>query len=288
MQEDSKVTDSKSTLSKELTIVQWNTLAQSLCHSLSFPFVNKNVLEWPHRFKQMMKRLNDFKADIICLEEVDKDCFLNDFEPALNALGYDGIYCKKVSNDNKDGCAIFVKRSTVKLHQWKSVRLLSTQSQVALLADISPVADLLCRTTIVCTHLKAKPGFEDIRLQQVKALSIHIQSFSKSLNIVVCGDFNDEPTSLMYGYMCDHLLSQPNPLVLQSVYDKLYGQSFFTTAKKRQSTVVRTIDYIWTSNTLNITKLAPLPTLTDLPKLLPSIEYPSDHLPLCITFTYAK
>jgi len=144
---------------------------------------------------------------------------------------------------------------------------------------------------VVGTHLKAKTEFETVRLEQVKELVDTLQSWQKSHPwdcLVICGDFNDEPSSPCYQYM-----KNQDIIPLQSCYARYpvvcegaphQEEAPYTTYKKRHPVNVtcRTIDYIWVESSTRVTSVLSLPW--PLPETsFPSDIYPSDHVLLGAT-----
>ncbi len=67
---------------------------------------------WSTRYPRLLSQLASFRADLLCLQEVQADHFKPFFERDLSALGYEGIY-KQRTGDKTDGCAIFYLKSKV-------------------------------------------------------------------------------------------------------------------------------------------------------------------------------
>ena len=93
---------------------------------------------------------------------------------------------------------------------------------------------------MVCTHLKAKKGWEQLRKCEADQCAALFADSSELT--LVCGDFNDVPDSLCYQSMTP-------------AYKSLFALALdgsepeFTTYKYRESVGMtkRTIDYIWAS-----------------------------------------
>jgi endonuclease/exonuclease/phosphatase family metal-dependent hydrolase len=135
----------------------------------------------------------------------------------------------------------------------------------------------------VATHLKAKRGFEEKREAQGKILLEKLSEFnSEHIPVIVGGDFNDEPMSLVY---------------------KVFGKSFssayleypdakvepYTTYKKRKTVEERCIDYLWyTSKDFKVVGLLEIPDPKTLIHYLPCESYPSDHLSIMAKFTFKQ
>lgn len=103
---------------------------------------------------------------------------------------------------------------------------------------------------------------------------------SDNLPVVLCGDFNDVPKSLIYD-----LVTKEYTSTYSFYYDT--KEEPYTVAKKRTSDEeIRCIDYIfYKSDKLYVKKLLEVPNFRqELPHLLPSIKYPSDHLSIAVEF----
>jgi len=149
--------------------------------------------------------------------------------------------------------------------------------------------------SVSVTHLKAKQGFEDLRLSQGAILLQNIENYLKpneTLPVIVAGDFNDNPNSFVYNLFStgkaksSHQKEFHSPYQLKSSY-KTYddkGIEPYTTYKKREVEIVLTIDYIWYSPQLVSTKCLEIPTLETFVHRLPCAEYPSDHLMIMAEF----
>lgn len=90
----------------------------------------------------------------------------------------------------------------------------------------------------MCTHLKAKKGFEEIRENQSKQL---IHKFGKEDQpLIICGDFNDEPASPAIKAMNEAFQSCSQVALAGK-------EQPFSTYKFRESSgmMKRTIDYVY-------------------------------------------
>jgi len=247
----------------DFTVMIWNILADSLSTSsfhgnLPFPFVDQTILSWDHRLPLILKEIENVNPDVLCLMEVDR---FQDLEAELGGRGYTGLWTPKV--DSKDGVAIFWKHQKLTLLKWSDVRLSPTQSQVALLAVFQMKIEK--PFLVAATHLKAKPGFEEVRLKEGEVLLENANAFHQG-PAVICGDFNDVPSSLVANLFLENGFNRVMP-----------SNAEWTTWKKRaDGEVKRTIDYIWIGAMKPISALA----IPDLKEPLPQVDYPSDHLAL--------
>jgi mRNA deadenylase 3'-5' endonuclease subunit Ccr4 len=281
--------------SSTITVMSWNTLARSLCNVSSFPNTDPAVLEWNNRATLIEKQLfhNTIAPDIIALQEVDEED-ADEFLLALCATNpYTLRYSKKQSENSKDGCALLIQAGRWTVHRHFTVPLGAPgTSQIALIAQISSSCNQSrpIHMTVVSVHLKSKPGNEEIRACQGRVLREQIDlacvnhpaanSTGDNITALVMGDFNDVPDSIV---VTDMLKLGS----FQSAYDSFYPCSFYTTAKKRQEVVTRTVDYIFVRvgqamprTDSSIVSLMEIPPLIHFPTLLPCKQYPSDHLAL--------
>lgn len=235
----------------QLTVMQWNGLANNLCTPTSFPHADPSVLEWKNRFSKILREINTRAPDIMCLQEVDEFKQINS---ELTMQGYRGVFFKKQGTDSLDGCAIFVQ-SRVVTHECKWFKLGGTQIAVGMHVEVSDV-----QFVVVCTHLKAKPEYESVRLEQCKKLVQWVEEW-RPLPVIICGDFNDVMGSEPIEYMMRS--------GFVSAYDVHHPTPFDTTCKQRATKVCRAIDYIWTSPAVEVYGI---------------LELPSEHMPLYMSF----
>lgn len=230
----------------------------------------------------------------------------------MNSLGYHGSFLAKPwspcldveQNNGPDGCALFYRRSRFSLQATSYLRLSAMMlptNQVAI------VQTLTCEATgrqfcVAVTHLKARSGWERLRSAQGADLLQRLRSITSqggpvsqdqaapgSIPLVVCGDFNAEPTEEVYRRFSS------SPLGLNSAYKLLSsdGQTepAYTTWKIRPSgESCSTLDYIWYShNALSVDCLLDIPTEEQIgPDRLPSYHYPSDHLSLVCDLSFKQ
>jgi len=105
-------------LSKHFKVMNWNILADLYATESFFPYCEKWALSWSWRKHLILKELKSMTADIITLQEVQKDAFEDWFRPELAKAGYDGVYQQKKrdpifhrGNYTAEGCATFYKTS---------------------------------------------------------------------------------------------------------------------------------------------------------------------------------
>ncbi|KAF7654190.1 hypothetical protein LDENG_00073020 [Lucifuga dentata] len=289
-----------------IRVMQWNILAQALGEGKDgFIRCPLEALNWQERKYLILEEILTYRPDILCLQEVDH--YYDTFQPIMASLGYHGSFLAKPwspcldveQNNGPDGCALFYRRSRFSLQATAHLRLSAMMlptNQVAI------VQTLVCRTTGRClcvavTHLKARSGWERLRsaqgadlLQNLRNLTsrgVQSEDGSDAIPLIVCGDFNAEPSEDVYRRFSSSALG------LDSAYKLLSsdGQTEppYTTWKIRPSgESCSTLDYIWfTHNAFSVESLLDLPTEEQIgPARLPSFHYPSDHLSLLCDISF--
>lgn len=143
---------------------------------------------------------------------------------------------------------------------------------------------------IVTTHLKARNGalLSTLRNEQGKDLLEFVRRQSEGRPVVMCGDFNAEPTEPVYSTILGY-----EPLSLASAYatiDEEGKEPDYTTWKVREEgEVCHTIDYVfYTKDTLKPEAVLEFPTGEEIGEgRVPSFSYPSDHFSLVSDFRFS-
>jgi len=281
-----------------ITLLQWNILAQSLGEYGDFSLCPVEALQWQHRKDLLLKEILSHGADIMCLEEVD--CF-NDLSCGLNTVGYSGIWapkpdspCLKFKNNmGPDGNAIFFSREKFSLI--KSYHHVLQKEDGSYTNSTVIVCELLHlksgkEITFLATHFKAKetPEFAEVRRNQAIHIVKLVQDImnKKKSNIILAGDFNatnDEPAIK---------LIKDGGLI--SAYETICGsEPEYTTWKIRGergaspvSEKKRTIDFVFNqSDDIKPAAVLQVPDGEEIGKgRLPHMEFPSDHMSLVVKF----
>ena len=99
---------------RRLRIVTYNILAHQNAFSMEndlpyFPYVSGDVLHKGRRLPMILHEILAYRADLICMQEVDDSVFRRYLEPVLTSrhFNYQGYYAGKDSVGTKEGCAIF-------------------------------------------------------------------------------------------------------------------------------------------------------------------------------------
>lgn len=104
------------TSTMQFRVVTYNILADIYATQQMFPYCPKWALSWKYRRVQLLRELEGYDADIICLQEVQQDHFQQYLLPAFMALGYEGVFKSKTREalgpvGKIDGCATLYRRS---------------------------------------------------------------------------------------------------------------------------------------------------------------------------------
>lgn len=194
-------------------------------------------------------------------------------------------------NNGPDGCAIFFRSNKFELTktECKVLEVFTIPSnQVVLLAflKIKETGHEIC---IATTHLKARNGMvlSSLRNEQGKDLLKFLTHHCDDRPIIVCGDFNAEPTEPIYSTVLNSKLNLASAYADCSVNDAANSalrEPPYTTWKIREEgEICHTIDYIFYSKSkMEVEAVLELPTSEEIGNdRVPSFSYPSDHFSLC-------
>lgn len=211
------------------TVLSYNILADVYATNEAYSYCPPWSLSWPYRRQNLLREIVGYRADIVCLQEVQSDHFSEFFEPELDKHGYEGLYKRKTSEVSQtfDGCATFFRRDRF-LHvkkyevefnkaaqslteavvpgaQKKSALNRLIKDNVALIAVLEAKSNqqgpdshgkrqLLC---VANTHVNVHQELKDVKLWQVHTLLKGLEKIAASADIpmLVCGDFNSVPGS---------------------------------------------------------------------------------------------
>uniref|UniRef100_A0A8C1U8G2 Angel homolog 2 (Drosophila) n=1 Tax=Cyprinus carpio TaxID=7962 RepID=A0A8C1U8G2_CYPCA len=204
----------------DFSVMSYNILSQDLLcdNTYLYRHCHPPILDWRHRYPNIIKELEQHSADIMCLQEVQEDHYKQQIKPSLESLGYHCEY-KRRTGLKPDGCAVVFKRerfSLVSCHPieyfQRGIPLLD-RDNVGLIVLLRPI-DPRCSLTNICvanTHLLYNPRRGDIKLAQLAMLLAEISRVaklpdSKVCPVLLCGDFNSVPWSPLYHFIRDSTL----------------------------------------------------------------------------------
>jgi len=277
-------------------ILQWNILAQALGTGVDqFVRCDPTALHWASRRWRIIEEIVQHSPTVICLQEVDN---FDIFSRALGSIGYQGRFLAKpdsacVYQDNNtgpDGCAIFYQDSVFSCTQVRTKVLEvwgAKTNQVVLMISLTHKQSRkdVC---IATTHLKARRGdlLSSIRNEQGKDILQFLQEMNTDIPIILTGDFNDEPSDLVYETITGN---ERTPLVsaykIKEDTDEEEDDILeYTTWKIRETGEEKKVhDYIFHSPQLETVSTLNMPTEDQVgDDRLPSLQFPSDHLSLVV------
>ncbi|XP_001942566.2 2',5'-phosphodiesterase 12 [Acyrthosiphon pisum] len=220
-----------------IRVVTYNLLAGEYtktkeAKTVMYPYCPEKILASSYRHPLILRELQTYNGDIICLQEVDKHFFHRELCPILKKFkGMNGLFFKKNGRRN-EGLSCFYSPekfnlleqfdislnnpTTVELYCgpivkdimddeiWKQGLEKKTVFQVLAFELISDKKQLF----LVCnTHLISDPDGDFIRLFQALIELIIINKIKQNINkdylgrnvsVIFCGDFNSTPESGVY------------------------------------------------------------------------------------------
>lgn len=211
--------------SSKFTICSYNVLCQKTIARTNYLYRHltntPNYLTWAHRWKGLQEELPSFDADIIGLQEVQCDHYIEDFEPLMKKHGYEGLYKQKYGTNQKDdGCALFFRPSRFDRVAYQEVNYFISPESVSNRENIAQILALRCRITkeiliVANTHLLFNEERGQVKLAQLSILFASINKMKQDItltgessnpSILVMGDFNMEPNSKIYEFVVNGIL----------------------------------------------------------------------------------
>lgn len=202
----------------DFSVVSYNILSQELLEDNAYLYrhCHPAVLPWSHRLPNLLAEIQRLDADILCLQEVQEDHYLNQLKPALQALGYHCAY-KKRTGSKPDGCAIVFRASRLSLLSSNPVEFLVPgdalldRDNVGLVVLLRARSDPSAVILVANTHLLYNPRRGDVKLAQLAILLAEIDRLSRlpdgsTSAVVLCGDFNSTPWSPLYSLLTEGCL----------------------------------------------------------------------------------
>ncbi|XP_039016012.1 carbon catabolite repressor protein 4 homolog 1-like isoform X2 [Hibiscus syriacus] len=248
--------DGRMSSSGTFTVLSYNILSDSFASSELYSYCPSWALSWPYRRQNLLREIVGYRADIVCLQEVQNDHFEEFFAPEMDKHGYQALYKRKTNEvyggniHTIDGCATFFRRerfSHVKKYEVEfnkaaqsltEVAVQSSQKKAALNrlvkdnvalivvleakfsnqgADNPGKRQLLC---VANTHVNVPPELKDVKIWQVHTLLKGLEKIAASADIpmLVCGDFNSVPGSAPHSLLA---MGKVDPLHPELLVDPL-------------------------------------------------------------------
>ncbi|KAK2990683.1 hypothetical protein RJ640_029358 [Escallonia rubra] len=238
------------------TVLSYNILSDASATNELYSYCPSWALSWPYRRQNLLREIVGYRADIVCLQEVQSDHFEEFFSPELDKHGYQALFKRKTSEvfsgsaQTIDGCATFFRRdrfSHVKKYEVefnKAAQSLtdalvpSAQKKTALNRLVKDNVALIVvleakfsnqgvdnpgKRQLVCvanTHVNVHQDLKDVKLWQVHTLLKGLEKIAASADIpmLVCGDFNSVPGSAPHALLA---MGKVDPMSSELAVDPL-------------------------------------------------------------------
>lgn len=269
---------------QSLRIMQYNILSQQL--SQSHVYVEKKYLNINYRFNLLCDIIKQSNCDIICLQEVDGTKTFQIKNPMHigqkiaiygQKLGYQYSYYRKNTQNEIDlGNMILYKKKSFHLIQQFYLHY-PNQKQFAIILHLQYKLSQLSDIVVICTHISCDYDKPEIQLQQVRTLVEYCQTNYSNHPIIICGDFNAQPNTLVYNYM------------IQSFHSAYYQQwNQEPIATNINPPFIGCLDYIFfTPRKIHLQSIEEITIPSQIKTFgIPNKYYPSDHLPLIANFGF--
>lgn len=191
---------------ESFTVFNYNILCERYATAQLYGYTPSWALAWEYRKELILHEITSYGADIICLQEVDKENYDNYFTPQLKEKGYEGVFWAKsrsrTMNDTEqkavDGCASFFKSSMFELVNKQLVEFnqapsfkrdpnfkytkevynrLMTKDHIAVIIMLERKGTG-SRLMLANAHIEWNPKFRDVKVLQVAMLMDEIQTMA--------------------------------------------------------------------------------------------------------------
>lgn len=138
-------------LDTEFSVITYNILADSYVNKKMFNTSPVFALQWTFRRHHILAQLLAHQTDVVCLQEIECQAYLDFFKPQLAEYNYQSIFAPKsrfktMSDERRkrvDGCAIFYKADKFKLvdhHviEFNQLAMANAQGSEAMLNRVMP------------------------------------------------------------------------------------------------------------------------------------------------------
>jgi len=294
---------------KQFKVVSYNILANGYASKSRYKYCHPRYLSWNYREANLYSEIRGYHAEVVCLQELEKQHYDNYFYPKLALIGYSGVFYPKQKDQSQqqgqlilDGCAIFWKSDVFKKDGETLVKYPQSE-HIGIILNLS--THVGGKSVCICTtHITGNPRTPQIKIEQLDSLLSKVSTLVnvKTVPVIICGDFNSNPSSGVYKYMkqgklpanytdqdfpdlhyCDHQVS--HGLELKSSYEDSKGvEPSFTVFT---NLIKETVDYIWfTPGTLIVKKVDEHWKAVNNP--LPTQQLSSDHIAIAAVFQWRR
>jgi mRNA deadenylase 3'-5' endonuclease subunit Ccr4 len=275
-------------------LLSWNLLAPTFTRPSKYPDTLPEHLDWTYRLPLILQRIHESNADIVCLQEVQIDCW---DEICLRLDGeFDLRILQNVTKEHPVALAILVKTSFL------GVECVAAESRSRAILTVLKFAHTNETLFLANVHLQAGKNETKERFLQVQSLLKRIRKHASDMmtqtpNIIIIGDFNMVSTDPLYnllvtGKLSSELASASSTVVLPYLPLTDARNNTFTDYDddRRLQVTFRsgcTLDYLFTNRPMAKVK-AWKPVLLKSSHQRqrssyyswPNHDNPSDHLPI--------
>uniref|UniRef100_A0A164X6Q5 poly(A)-specific ribonuclease n=1 Tax=Daucus carota subsp. sativus TaxID=79200 RepID=A0A164X6Q5_DAUCS len=220
------------------TVLSYNILSDIYATNEVYNYCPTWALSWPYRRQNLLREIVGYRADIVCLQEVQSDHFEEFFSPELDKHGYQALFKKKTAevftgNVNAiDGCATFFRRD--RFAHVKKYEVEFNKAAQSLTDAVVPTAQrktalnrLVKDNVALIVVLEAKFGNQGIDNPGKRQLVCVVHTLLKGLEkiaasadipMLVCGDFNSVPGSAPHALLA---LGKVDPMHPELAVDPL-------------------------------------------------------------------
>ena len=249
-----------------VSIVSWNLMSHTLFTRRingAYSYVDQNLHSWPNRLDKIVDHLHVINADIICLQEVDLDCF---HELSSRLSMWTGSIQKR--KDAEDfACCIFWRKPV----QCTEINNRISRGLIVAFENKLVVANV---------HLHAHGDAYVTRARQINSVLNKVKHSFPNHRLILTGDFNDEAHSNLHGVLRNnvwHTFDLVSAYEHPSTYD--CGATFMMPGRRTK------IDHVfYTHKTLQLEQVFnfQLKEREDGPNQ----NCPSDHVPVGASFSW--
>lgn len=333
----------------KVSVMSFNLLSQHYVWKQVFGYLDQRYLDWRYRLPLINETIAQFSCDIMCFQELESQLYSCQWQKHFPLKNYALYYIRKPNPaywgdkpvEHMDGVGIFVNQNRFDVVSHREIifrdYILQHKLRFDFTQDLSErvvlrntvglllkLRDKLSNKVLYVTntHLYWLPKYNDVKLLQTKLLLNELKRFiakdnedAAHANIVMCGDFNSTPDSLVYNYLkgkpidvchskefkdydygrlfdgekcSDEIKSSVHVApAYAALLEENTSETLDFTSFTRSLTAV--LDHIWFStDNLQVCKVLGKvdPDYSGKALGFPDKQFPSDHIPLVAELSY--
>ncbi|KAE8731144.1 Carbon catabolite repressor protein 4-like protein 2 [Hibiscus syriacus] len=219
--------DGRISSSGTFTVLSYNILSDTYASSELYSYCPSWALSWPYRRQNLLREIVGYRADIVCLQEVQSDHFDDFFAPELDKHGDRFSHVKKYEVEFNKAAQSLTEVAVQTTRKRATLNRL-VKDNVALIvvleakfinqgANNPGKRQLLC---VANTHVNVQQELKDVKIWQVHTLLKGLEKIAASADIpmLLCGDFNSVPGSAPHSLLA---MGKVDPLHPDLVVDPL-------------------------------------------------------------------